>query len=221
MMKHRGYDPQIDIVATDGGSPSTLPRDDSYANDSVAQTLDVSVLTSTPTSDKQTADQDHHAHARTRFLSNEDAIAIVRQVAGLLAEEQRCGSFDAAVVGPWLDGACCIAAAITALVLQHRGHAVTIEGGAMTPGQWTRITHWWAKTSDGWILDPTHGQSSWQISPVAARVSDTAAHNILPLEELSVEAFMQWSGHPSLPQSNRAVVDRVLTRMIGAPYAWE
>lgn len=193
---------------------------DSYAIDYVAQTPSDSVLTSTPISKQHEAA--HDPHVRTRVLTEAEAIDIARQVAGLLFEELQCGGLSADVVDPWLSGACCLAAAITALVLEHRGFSAVIAGGATDPAHSARITHWWAhNTSHGWIIDPTHGQFTWQIAPLVAHVSKPEAQQIRTLWTYPVAEFMRWRGHPTVPAENKATVDRILTRMTGVPYAWE
>jgi hypothetical protein len=116
-----------------------------------------------------------------------------------------------------MSGACCIAAAVTVVVLIWRGCDAWVTGGRTRLAM--EVPHWWVETWDGWILDPTFGQFSWGIVPFAAHVLSRESRDLVPYKKHTIEEFMALTGHPTLPSENMAVVDRLLVRMTGAPYA--
>ncbi len=165
-------------------------------------------------------------HARTRFLTQETATKLVRDVARLLCEEQAAGSFGDeqgdsfdAIVCSKLSGACCIAAALTARTLLDAGYSARIVGGKPPPefldpsDPPNRIRHWWVQTSDGWVLDPTWGQYRWCIDPLVVHVNSAESKALTKLATYSLEEFMQWRGHPSLPTEHPLVFARLVARL--------
>lgn len=160
-------------------------------------------------------------HARTRTLiTQQEATDLSHEVAGVLRQEQNFGSFGAgeeAIVDRNLSGGCCIAAAVVAVTLRRRNHSGWVVGGTPLFEDKRYSNHWWAQTDDGWVIDPTFGQFRWTIDPIAAPSTNLLHANrfVYPRE------FMRWRGHPTLPTSHKTVVDRLLTRLTGAPYVWE
>jgi hypothetical protein len=137
----------------------------------------------------------------------------------LLFEEQNLGTFgtgEDSAICPRLSGACCIAAVIVAIVLKRRGFAADVVGGSLSKTEDVKIRHWWAMTPDGWMLDPTYGQFSFGLDPLATKDETT----LYPLGIVNPHEFIRWDYHPSLPGKHRPTIDRILTRITGQPYAW-
>ncbi len=191
---------------TNGAARSTEPLDSSNP----------------PASEPTAAQQDPTcAHVR---LPEDKAHAIVQIVAAHMLAERDEGRFHIdgeEVVGNHLSGGCCIAAAIAALVAMHHGCRAIVVGGypfAILPD---RRNHWNVQTNCGWILDPTFGQFVWHLKPVAVHGMQV----LDPISRVDVHEFMRWRGFPALeasktlPLFHQRTINRILTKLTGAPYA--
>lgn len=149
------------------------------------------------------------SRVRARVLLEPEARQVASYVAAYLAEEQRNGAFGRgkrAIVGDDLSGGCCIAAYITAVELERRGYAPSIVGGRRKVC--VSVCHWWVE-ADGLYIDPTHGQFRWTIEPLVA-LEFPSFHR---LKALSPREFGALAGHPTLPTSYPAAVERILARL--------